>query len=197
MKYENDENFITFSTFFNSIFKIDKEILFNYYKEWEEITCPAKYILTDVGQIQSNMLFVLEGVQKSYQISNEKEHILEFTYFPSLSGIPDSFIMQTPSKYILETISNSRFLKIPYRRHIEFLSKFNELNTLFRKITEIILFNVIDRHYDMSTLDMKERFITLVNKRPELLYLVPRKDLASYLRIDPTNLSKLIKSVKL
>ena len=77
------------------------------------------------------------------------------------------------------------------------MAKYRKIETLFRKITEQILFMVIDRQYDLNALDMKSRFESLIRKRPELLYLVTRKDLASYLRIDPTNLSKLIKTVKL
>lgn len=192
----NNEIFSIFKQYLNSIYEIDNKILIEYFLQWNEILVSAKTIITNVGEVQKNMYFVLEGVQKSYRISNDKEHIVEFTYFPSLSGIPDSFVMQTPSKYFLETISNSRLLKISYEKHIEYLDKYRELDTLFRKITELILFTIIDRHYDLNAYDMRERFVSQIKKRPELLYLVPRKDLASYLRIDPTNLSKLINNVR-
>jgi DNA-binding MarR family transcriptional regulator len=75
--------------------------------------------------------------------------------------------------------------------------QYREIETLFRKLTELILFSIIDRHYEQISLDMKSRFISNLNKRPELLNLVSQKDLASYLNIDPTNLSKLINSVKI
>jgi DNA-binding MarR family transcriptional regulator len=77
------------------------------------------------------------------------------------------------------------------------MKEFREIETLFRKLTEWILFSIIDRHYEQISLDMKSRFISNLNKRPELLNLVSQKDLASYLSIDPTNLSKLINSVKI
>lgn len=190
-------SFEKFKEYFNSIYKIDDDILKKYFSEWKEINFKAKTILTSPGEIQKDMFFVLDGAQKSYQINEDKEHILEFTYFPSLTGIPDSFVLQTPSKYYLETINKSKMLKISFEKHQEYLSEYRQIETLFRKIAELILFNIVDRHYDLNAYDMKNRFITQLSKRPELLHLVPRKDLASYLRIDPTNLSKLIKNVKL
>lgn len=195
----NSQNdiFRIFKNYFDQIHLVQEEVLFDYFILWSEVEYVAKTIITGVGEIQRDMYFVLDGVQKSYQISQDKIHVLEFTYFPSLSGIPDSFIMQTPSKYYLETISKSKLLKISYDSHNSFLESNRQIETLFRKITELILFNIIDRYYDLNAYDMKARFTTQLQKRPELLNLVPRKDLASYLRIDSTNLSKLIKSVKI
>lgn len=192
-----DIYFPKIQSYLNNIYQVDKAILLKYFSYWNEGTYPAKTILTAAGEIQKDMYFILEGVQKSYQIANSKEHIIEFTYFPSFSGIPDSFLTQTPSKYYLETITKTRLLKLSYEKHQELMKEFREIETLFRKLTEWILFSIIDRHYEQISLDMKSRFISNLKKRPELLNLVSQKDLASFLSIDPTNLSKLINSVKI
>jgi len=192
-----DKYLLPIKEYLDKIYEVDEEILLNYFSYWKEENYPAKTILTAAGETQKVMYFILEGVQKSYQIANSKEHIIEFTYFPSFSGIPDSFLTQTPSKYYLETISKTRLIKISYEKHQELMIQYREIETLFRKLTELILFSIIDRHYEQISLDMKSRFISNLNKRPELLNLVSQKDLASYLNIDPTNLSKLINSVKI
>lgn len=192
-----DKYLLPIKEYLDKIYEVDEEILLNYFSYWKEENYPAKTILTAAGETQKVMYFILEGVQKSYQIANSKEHIIEFTYYPSFSGIPDSFLTQTPSKYYLETISKTRLIKISYEKHQELMIQYREIETLFRKLTELILFSIIDRHYEQISLDMKSRFISNLNKRPELLNLVSQKDLASYLSIDPTNLSKLINSVKI
>ena len=56
-----------------------------------------------------------------------------FAYPPSFSGIVESFLTQRPSKYFLETITDSSFLRISYAKHTELISKHRELETLFRK----------------------------------------------------------------
>lgn len=190
-------HFPKIQSYLNNFYEVEESTLKNYFNEWNDVSYPAKHIITGVGEIQRDMYFVLEGVQKSYQIANDKIHIVEFTYFPSFSGIPDSFITQTPSKYYLESISNSNLIKISYQKHQEMMKAYREIETLFRILTEFILFGIIERHYEQIALNMESRFIAQMKKRPELLNLVPQKDLASYLRIDPTNLSKLISKVKI
>mgnify|MGYP000663398798 CR=1 FL=1 len=59
-----------------------------------------------------------------------------FAYAPSFSGIVESFLTQTPSKYYLEAITDSTFLRIPYAKHTQLIKAHRELETLFRKITE-------------------------------------------------------------
>ncbi len=71
------------------------------------------------------------------------------------------------------------------------------LETLFRKATEQILIGVLQRHYELMAFTIEERFRAFMKRSPHLLNMVPHKDLASYLRIDPTNFSKLLASIKI
>jgi hypothetical protein len=51
---------------------------------------------------------------------------------------------------------------------------------------------VIERQHELLAFDMETRFKTFVQRSPHLLNMVSQKDIASYLRIDSTNFSKLI-----
>lgn len=48
-------------------------------------------ILLKEGEVQKEMLLVLEGVQMSFYYHNDKQHIIAFSYPPSPSGVPESF----------------------------------------------------------------------------------------------------------
>lgn len=187
----------TLAKFFHSIHPVDQDILGNYTSEWHQYTSPKKTILTAPGETQRNLYFVLNGVQKSYYLHADKEHIMAFTYPPSLSGIPEPFLNQRPSKYFLETITNSTFLRIPYDKHVQYLKNNREIESLFRKITEKLLNNVLERQYEQMAYNMKTRFSIFAERSPHLLNIIPQKDIASYLRMDPTNLSKLLNSVRI
>lgn len=183
--------------FFNKFHKLDPEILEVYLSQWTELQAPKKTILTAPGETERYMYFVLEGVQKSYYLNEDKQHIIAFTYPPSLSGIPESFLSQSPSKYYLETVTDSRFWRIPFRKHQEMMAAHREIETLFRKTTEALLMGLMHRHYELMALDINQRFKSFAQRSPHLFQLVAQKDLASYLRIDPTNFSKLFNSVKI
>ena len=174
------------STFLKTIDpSIDDELIETYKAHWTEKTFPRKQILTAEGEVQRDIYFVLEGVQKSYFLNEGKEHVMAFTYAPSLSGIPESFFNQTPSDYFLECITESRLLRISYAQHSELVAEHRPLETLFRKGTEHLLCGLSIRYRELMAFDIETRFRHFCKRSPHLLNLVPHKDLASYLRRVP------------
>jgi CRP-like cAMP-binding protein len=153
--------------------------------------------MTQSGYTEHYLYFVKEGIQKSYYLNNGKEHVMFFAYAPSFSGVMESFLTQKPSKYDLETITDSQFLRISYTKHEQLLKKHRELETLFRKITELMLTGIIERHHELLAFNVETRFKRFVKRSPHLLNMVSQKEIASYLRIDPTNFSRLINTIKI
>lgn len=151
--------------------------------------------MTSPGQVEKYLYFAKEGIQKSYYLKNGKQHVLTFACAPSFSGILESFFVQKPSRYFLETISDSLFLRIPSSKHQEMLQKHSEIGTLFRKVTEVFLDGVIQRQHELMALDMETRFRVFTERSAHLLQKIPQKDISSYLRIDATNFSKLINNI--
>ncbi len=184
-------------TYFQSIHPVEDAILEEYLSHWQPFEAPRKTIITAAGQTERWMYFVLEGVQKAYYLKEEKMHIMAFTYPPSISGIPESFFSQSPSPYFLEASTDSRFLRISYQRHQELMQQHRPIETLFRKGTEQLLAGMLERYYQLMAFSIEERFRSFVQRSPHLLNQIPHKDLASYLRIDATNFSKLLGTVKL
>ncbi len=177
--------------------KVDDEILTYYLSQYEQVKYAKKTIVTEEGKTQRDLFLVIKGIQKSYFLNDGKEHVMAFTYAPSFSGIPDSFYTQSPSKYYLETISDTVLLKLSYQRQMALLEEFRPIETLFRKATEAVLAGVIDRHHELMAFNIETRYRNFMKRSPHLLNQIPHKDIASYLRIDPSNFSKLLSKVKI
>ncbi|MEN0051610.1 MAG: Crp/Fnr family transcriptional regulator [Bacteroidota bacterium] len=175
----------------------NETILEAYISLWNEFEVPKKQPMIVPGQIERHFYFVLSGIQKSFYFHKGKEHIIAFAYPPSFSGIPESFLTQSPSKYYLETISESKFLRISYEQHQKFMIEHRDIETLYRKITEFFLKGVVQRQHEVMALSMEERFRIFVGRSAHLLQAIPQKDIASYLNIDPTNFSKLINKIRI
>jgi CRP-like cAMP-binding protein len=154
-------------------------------------------IITPEGSIQRELLVVEEGVQMSYFNNDGKMHVIGFTYAPSISGIPDSFLFQRPSKYTLQALTGSRFQAISFERLQQLFDEAPVIERLFRKIGEAILAGLIDRHLELQAYTIEQRFRLFAQRSPHLFQLVPHKYIANYLRIDPTNFSKLYNSVRI
>ncbi|KGL61731.1 cAMP-binding protein [Polaribacter sp. Hel1_85] len=183
--------------FLSDIHKVNDKILDEYISYWTEYSIPKKTIITECGRTERYLYFVKDGIQKSYYLNEGKQHVMFFAYAPSFSGIVESFFTQTPSKYYLETITDSTFLRIPYSKHAQLIKEHRELETLFRIITEQFLIGIIERLHQLMAYNTETRFKKFVKRSPHLINMLSQKDIASYLRIDPTNYSKLINTVKI
>jgi CRP-like cAMP-binding protein len=183
--------------FLSKIHKVNEAFLDEYISHWTAYSAKKKTLMTVPGDTERYIYFVLEGIQKSYYLKDEKEHVIAFTYPPSLSGIPESFLTQSPSKYYLETITDSQFLRLPFEKHQQLMNEHREIETLFRKATEFILIGLAERHYELMAFDIESRFKAFAQRSPHLFQMISNKDIASYLRIDPTNFSKLLNTIRI
>ena len=103
--------------FLTSAYPLKGEELEQLMAIWQPFACKRKTILTTAGETERYLYFVLEGVQRGFYIGNDKqEATIVFMYPPSFSGIADSFLTQTPSRFFLETLTTSRFLRTSYQQ---------------------------------------------------------------------------------
>ncbi len=153
--------------------------------------------LVEEGQTQKELFFVHKGVQMSFFVHEGKQHIIAFAYPPNIVAIPESFTLQKPSQYYLQCLTKSEFNCISFNRLQQLFDQSQPLERLFRKITETILAGLIQRHIELQTLPIEDRFKAFAARSPQLLQMIPHKYIASYLNIDPTNFSKLYNSVKI
>ena len=153
-------------------------------------------LITVPGQIQQELYFIKSGVQMSFFDADNKTHVIAFTYPPNVCAIPESFSFQIPSKYFLTCLTDSELDYITYDALIKLFDQSQPLERLFRRMTEFILAGMINRHIELHSMTIEERYKIFCQRSPHLLHLVPHKYIASYLRIDPTNFSKLFNSVK-
>jgi len=159
------------------------------FKKGDYITVP--------GQIQKDLFFVRSGVQMSFFESDKKTHVIAFTYPPNLCAIPESFSFQKPSKYFLICMTDSELDYITFDELQQLFDKSQSIERLFRRMTEAVLAGIINRHIELHSMTIEERYRTFCQRSPHLLQLVPHKYLASYLSMNPTNFSKLFNKVKI
>jgi CRP-like cAMP-binding protein len=152
--------------------------------------------ITVSGQIQRELYFVKSGVQMSYFDSENKTHVIAFTYPPNLCAIPESFSFQIPSKYFLTCLTDSEFDFITFNDLQILFDQSQQIERLFRRMTEAVLAGMINRHIELHSMTIEERYKTFCQRSPHLLQLVPHKYIASCLGIDRTNFSKLFNTVK-
>lgn len=164
---------------------------------WQPGEAKRKTILTAKGETEKHLYFITEGVQRAYYLtSDDKEATLVFTYPFSFSGVADSFLTQTPSRYFFETLTQSEFLVTSYSQVNSLLDRYPNFERFIRLATSHALRGALERQIELQTFSAEEKFTTLLRRSPQVLRLIPHKYLASYLGIDAATFSKLLSTVR-
>lgn len=165
---------------------------------WKPFECKRKRVLTAAGETEKYLYFVLEGLQRAFYVGDDQEEAtIVFTYPSSFSGIADSFLTQTNSKYFLETLTASKFLRTTYRQLEEVMNNHLSIQQLVLKLTAFALKGVLERQIEIQCFSAEQKFRALLKRSPHVLQIIPHKYLASYLGIDPATFSKLLSSVRI
>jgi len=164
---------------------------------WSVEEAKRKTILTTKGETEKHLYFITEGVQRAYYLTNDdKEATLIFTYPYSFSGVADSFLTQTPSRYFFETLTQSEFLKTTHSKVTALLDRYPNFERFIRLATSHALRGALERQVELQTFTAEQKFTTLLTRSPQVLRLIPHKYLASYLGIDAATFSRLLSTVR-
>lgn len=165
---------------------------------WEPLHVKRKVVLTAPGETERHLYYVVEGVQRAfYQDEVQKETTLVFSYPPSFSGIVDSFLLQQPSRYYLETLTASRFLRTDHVQLEALMQRFPVFDKWMRKALSFIVAGLLERQIELTSFSAEQKFRILLQRSPHVLQIIPHKYLASYLGLDPATFSKLMGSVRI
>ena len=78
----------------------------------------------------------------------------------------------------------------------EVLNKvFNEKRELHQQLSDLLFHDVYKRYLDMHRLSPKERYIALLKRCPDILQSISIKEIASFLNVTPTYLSRIRKEI--
>ncbi len=164
---------------------------------WVPVNYKRKAIITAAGETEKYLYWVTEGVQRGFHLHENKEATIVFSYPYSFSGIIDSFLMQQPSRYFLETLSASSFLRTSFPQFEQVRRKWPSIAEVVYKMLSSTLSGILERQIELMVYTAEEKFRVLLKRSPHILNLVPHKYLASYLGIDPTTFSKLLSTVRI
>lgn len=157
-----------------------------------EIVLGRKEYLTLTGQIEPKLYYILQGsLRVFYTDEKGEEHTIRFGYSNSFISSLDSFLNEKPSFLTIQAIKES---------HLNFITKPDLLNFIINQglildwsnaLSEIIGQQVI-REIDLISNTPVERFNRLLSRSPNVFQEIPHKYIASYLRMSPETLSRLL-----
>jgi CRP-like cAMP-binding protein len=147
-------------------------------------------ILLKEGQKSKDSYFVLKGCIRTYYVLDSEEKTTAF-YTEMEAFTPPCVTSKTPSEYYISCMEDSILTVSNSDVEVEVYSKFPKLETLCRIISEEQLAKQRIDFDAFKNSSPEQRYLNLLQKRPDLIQRVPQHQLASYLGIKPQSLSRL------
>ncbi|NCT76112.1 MAG: Crp/Fnr family transcriptional regulator [Chitinophagaceae bacterium] len=147
-------------------------------------------ILLKEGQNSKESYFVLKGcIRTYYLIDGEEKTTAFYTEMDALT--PHCVINKAPSEYFISCVEDSILTISNTDMEMEINSKFPKFELMCRKLSEQLLVKQQMDFDEFKTSSPEQRYLNLLQKRPDLVQRVPQHQLASYLGIKPQSLSRL------
>lgn len=182
-----------------------KNILFDFISKYVSLTDDEKNALLDLdifrsvkkgttllreGQKSKESYFVLNGCIRTYYLIDGEEKTTAF-YTEMEVLTPPCVISKTPSDYYVSCVEDTILTVSNSDMEAEANRKFPKFETLCRILSEELLAKQRIDFDEFKTSSPEQRYLNLIQKRPDLIQRVPQHQLASYLGIKPQSLSRL------
>ncbi|WP_064197592.1 MULTISPECIES: Crp/Fnr family transcriptional regulator [Emticicia] len=182
-----------------------KNILFNFISKYVSLNEEEKNVLLSLdifrsvkkgtillkeGQKSKESYFVLKGCLRTYYVLEGEEKTTAF-YTEMDALTPPCVINKNPSEYYVSCIEDSILLISNSDMEEEINSKFPKFDIMCRMLSEELLAKERIDFDEFKTSSPEQRYLNLIQKRPDLIQRVPQHQLASYLGIKPQSLSRL------
>ncbi len=146
--------------------------------------------LLEKGQRSKDSYFVLKGcIRVYYLIDGEEKTTAFYTEMDALT--PPCVVSKAPSEYFVSCVEDTILTVSNSDMEAEANSKFPKFEIMCRMLSEELLAKERIYFDEFKTSSPEQRYMNLLQKRPDLIQRVPQHQLASYLGIQPQSLSRL------
>lgn len=152
-------------------------------------------ILVHQGKVCRLCYFVLKGCLRQYTLEDGVEKTIAFYTEDQAINFFTSKNSQTPSGSSLATLEDALLLIGNPEEEMEMYAKFPKLERIAQAMVEQEFGKTQDAFASFITSSPEQRYLNLLNERPDLVQRVPQRLLASYLGMTPESLSRIRKRI--
>lgn len=166
-------------------FNPSDELIDMFLSQMSEINLKAKENIIEEGKVNQNVYLVKTGLFKLSYYNAGKELIMAFASPGTFFLSPISFYTGKTAFINIQSCKESTVMKISKER---FDSLINESHDFARWMFNISMGQIFSLEMKTSLINgtAKERYLSLIKTRPDIIQAVPMKTVASYLGVTPS-----------
>ncbi|WP_209391437.1 Crp/Fnr family transcriptional regulator [Chryseobacterium sp. RR2-3-20] len=159
--------------------------LFN--KNIENKILKKNEVIISEGEISKSIFFIKNGATYQFQKIESEEKIIELNIQNDWIYNCDSLTNQVPSKTTIKSFLQTEIIEVKLETLHNLISisqNFLQINKVFNSLNTRI-------HFYNNNLSPSEKYIYLLENRPEIIKIFPLNMIASYLKIRQETLSRV------
>ena len=149
------------------------------------------------GQIPRTTFFIQKGLMSIYNIAENGDTIIKkFFYEKSFVSVPASYITQTPSLFSIEALEDTYILEYSSDSYYDLIKRFHDM--AFFHINYIELNWIVAKEpleISLKYRTAKSRYFDFLDEYKPILPRLKQHQIASFLGITPTQLSRIKKKI--
>ena len=148
-------------------------------------------VILKTGQIERYLSFIQEGIIRFYIPREENDLTFSFAFDNSFVSAYDSFLLQTPVAYYVETLTDCILWRVSFNDLQEIYRQTEVGNLIGRQAGEDLFLKKSKRELSLLNDTAEQRYLNLFTEQPHLIEKIPLKYIASYIGITPQALSRI------
>ena len=162
----------------------------------EEISFPKNELLLKNGETANEYYILTRGLVRSFVHDYDNNEITtEFFTENDIVIIASSFFQRIPSQENLQAVTECTLLKINYRDFQNLFHQIEGFSAWGSLWFSHQVFGMKQKSLDMIMKTASERYLKLVKEKPQIILNAPLKQVASYLGITDSSLSRIRKEI--
>lgn len=164
--------------------------------QWTDvITLKRNEFLVQKDTVHTHLYFVEEGSLRVFIEDEVEEHTIRFGYRGSMITALDSFLTEKPTSFYIQAIKKCKLKVISKENYHKFINSKDEYKEIWNQLLQSFVHQQIEREIDLITYSPQKRFERVFKRSPQVFQEIPQKYIASYLRMTPETLSRILKSL--
>lgn len=161
---------------------------------FHHIQVVAKEVLLEEGAVAQKMFFIEKGCVRGWYNKDGKEITIQFFFENDSVSSIESFRKEIPSRITLETLEPTTLRWLYKKDFCKIIEEIKDDHPLLDRFIDAIFertYTYIDHFFSFLKDTPEERYLKLLEEKPQIIQRVPQHYIASYLGISKVHLSRI------
>lgn len=152
-------------------------------------------LLLEEGNVAKACYFTIKGCVRSFIVKDGEERTTQFFVEGEPIASLLSYLNQTPSNHYFECLEDTTLAVLTHDNEQELYNLHPKFEALCRNNIELEFGKQQETLQNYLTQSPKERYLNLLENRPDLIQRVPQYYIATFLGVQPESLSRIRKRI--